>query len=213
VLTLPEYVMREPLPLATIHEAILDFCRGRTDVCVFGAQALARHTGVPRMTQDVDIMAEDPAGVAAELARRLSTIFPHEMAARVRTVRRGERVLGHRVYQLRSDERGGSRHLADVRILDVPREALEVVEGIQFTGPELTLAMKTFAATVRADPVKRAQDRVDVMRLVRALPDVTATDLEPLWTAMGAPPSVRSTFEDLQGETATATATDGDDFY
>jgi hypothetical protein len=35
MLTATEYHMREPLPLATIHESILDFCRGRTDVVVF----------------------------------------------------------------------------------------------------------------------------------------------------------------------------------
>ena len=29
-LTFQEFVMREPLPLATIHEAVLDFLRGRT---------------------------------------------------------------------------------------------------------------------------------------------------------------------------------------
>ena len=56
--------MQEPLPLATLHEAILDSCRGRADVCVFGAHALSRYTRAPRMTQDVDLMAEDPGACA-----------------------------------------------------------------------------------------------------------------------------------------------------
>lgn len=30
--------MREQLPLATIHEAVLEFLRGRDDAVVFGAQ-------------------------------------------------------------------------------------------------------------------------------------------------------------------------------
>jgi len=31
VLTFQEFVMHEPLPLATIHEAVLEFLRGRDD--------------------------------------------------------------------------------------------------------------------------------------------------------------------------------------
>jgi len=38
-LTFEEFAMREELPLATIHEAVLDFLRGRDDAVVFGAQA------------------------------------------------------------------------------------------------------------------------------------------------------------------------------
>ena len=30
-LTFREFAMREPLPLATIHDAVLEFLRGRTD--------------------------------------------------------------------------------------------------------------------------------------------------------------------------------------
>ena len=39
-LLLREYVTAEPLPLATIHAAVLDFLRDRNDVAVFGAQAV-----------------------------------------------------------------------------------------------------------------------------------------------------------------------------
>jgi hypothetical protein len=39
VLTFQEFAMREPLPLATVHEAVLEFVRGRDDVVVFGATA------------------------------------------------------------------------------------------------------------------------------------------------------------------------------
>ncbi|HUH04465.1 MAG TPA: hypothetical protein VML75_20860 [Kofleriaceae bacterium] len=88
MLTLSEYILREPLPLATVQEALLDFCRGRPDVCIFGAQAQSRHTGLARMTQDIDVMADDPETVAAELAAFLDARFPHEMATRVRLVER-----------------------------------------------------------------------------------------------------------------------------
>ena len=39
-LTLREFAMREPLPLATIHDAVLEFLRGRQDAVLFGAQAV-----------------------------------------------------------------------------------------------------------------------------------------------------------------------------
>lgn len=38
-LTLREFVMQEPLPLATIHRAVLEFLRGLDDAVVYGAQA------------------------------------------------------------------------------------------------------------------------------------------------------------------------------
>ncbi len=39
-LTFREFIMREPLPLATIHDAVLEFLRGRTDAVLFGAHAV-----------------------------------------------------------------------------------------------------------------------------------------------------------------------------
>lgn len=40
ILTFQEFLMREPLPLAPIQNAVLEFLRGRDDVVVFGAQAV-----------------------------------------------------------------------------------------------------------------------------------------------------------------------------
>jgi hypothetical protein len=40
VLTFREFAMHEPLPLANIQNAVLDFLRGRDDAVVFGAQAV-----------------------------------------------------------------------------------------------------------------------------------------------------------------------------
>src|SRR5579862_365989 len=39
-LSFREHVMREPLPLATVHDAVLDFLHGRDDAALFGAQAV-----------------------------------------------------------------------------------------------------------------------------------------------------------------------------
>jgi hypothetical protein len=40
VLTFNEFAMQEPLPLATIQTAVLDFLRDRDDTVIFGAQAV-----------------------------------------------------------------------------------------------------------------------------------------------------------------------------
>ncbi len=39
-LTFREFAMRETLPLATIHDAVLEFLRGRADAVLFGAHAV-----------------------------------------------------------------------------------------------------------------------------------------------------------------------------
>jgi hypothetical protein len=53
-LTFREFVMNEPLPLASIQNAVLEFLRDRDDGVVFGAQAVNAYVTEPRMTQDVD---------------------------------------------------------------------------------------------------------------------------------------------------------------
>ena len=80
--------MREPLPLATIHEAVLEFLRGRDDVVVFGATAVNAYVDEPRMTQDIDLMSTRAIGLAEELREYLSERF--HIAVRVRTVRGGQ---------------------------------------------------------------------------------------------------------------------------
>ena len=57
VLTFREFMMGEPLPLATLHQAVLEFLRGRDDVVVFGAQAVNAYVNEPRMTQDLDLLS------------------------------------------------------------------------------------------------------------------------------------------------------------
>jgi hypothetical protein len=65
-LTFREFAMREPLPLATIHGAILfDFLAGRKDVVLFGAQAVNAYVEESRMTQDVDILSTRAAELRA----------------------------------------------------------------------------------------------------------------------------------------------------
>ena len=47
-----EIVMKEPLPLATIQIAVIDFLRGRDDVVLFGAQAVNVYVSEPRATRE-----------------------------------------------------------------------------------------------------------------------------------------------------------------
>ena len=49
-LTFREFATREPLPLATIHDAVLDFLRGRDDAVLYGAQAVNAYVDESRMT-------------------------------------------------------------------------------------------------------------------------------------------------------------------
>lgn len=110
-LTFREFVMREPLPLATIHDAVLEFLRGRTDAVLFGAHAVNAYVNESRMTQDVDILSPRAAEFAEELRASLSQRF--HIAVRIRTVANG---LGLRLYQVRKPE---NRDLVDVRRVDV----------------------------------------------------------------------------------------------
>src|SRR5213078_1113385 len=107
VLTFREFVMREPLPLATIHEAVLEFLRGRDDVVVFGAPAVNAYVSEPRMTQDIDLMSTRAAELAEELREHLSERF--HIAVRVRVIGAGK---GFRLFQIQQPR---NRHLVDVR--------------------------------------------------------------------------------------------------
>lgn len=46
-LTFQEFIMREPLPLATIHDAVLEFLRGRDDAAATTPSSLERRQSTP----------------------------------------------------------------------------------------------------------------------------------------------------------------------
>src|ERR687886_2996243 len=92
-LTFEEFTMREPLPLATVHEAVLEFLRGRDDVVVFGATAVNAYVSEPRMTQDIDLMSPRAAELAEEIREYLSERF--HIAVRVRMIGEGK---GYRIF-------------------------------------------------------------------------------------------------------------------
>lgn len=162
-LSFREAVMREPLPLATIHDAVLDFLRGRTDAVLFGAQAVNAYVDEPRATQDVDVMSTRAADLAEDIRAHLNQKF--HIAVRVRNVRDG---LGYRIFQLRKPE---SRHLVDVR--PVPAfPPTRVVDEVMVVAPAELVANKVTAFHRRQGKPKAFSDRRDLAVLLLAFPEL-----------------------------------------
>jgi hypothetical protein len=161
VLTFQEFAMREPLPLATVHEAVLEFVRGRDDVVVFGATAVNAYVSEPRMTQDIDLMSTRAAELAQELRDFLSERF--HIAVRVRVIGEGK---GYRVFQIRKE---GNRHLVDLRpIATLPQADLIVVT------PAELIARKVISLHSRRGQPKAGTDWRDVAMLLLAFPNLKA---------------------------------------
>ncbi len=161
VLTFKEFIMREPLPLATIHEAVLEFLRGRDDVVLFGATAVNAYVSEPRMTQDIDLMSTRAAELAEELREHLSTRF--SIAVRVRVIAKGK---GYRLFQVR---KSGNRHLVDVRhVASLPRS--ELIEDILVMSPAELIARKVISFHARRGQPKAGTDWRDLAMLLLAFP-------------------------------------------
>jgi hypothetical protein len=163
VLTFKEFAMSEPLPLATIQEAVLDFLRGRDDVVVFGATAVNAYVAEPRMTQDIDLMSTRAAELVRELCEYLSERF--HIAVRVRVVGEGK---GYRVFQI---QKSGNRHLVDVR----PVTALPTsqrIENILVISPPELIARKVVSYYSRRGNPKAFSDMRDLAMLLLAFPDL-----------------------------------------
>ncbi len=71
-LTFREFAMREPHPLATIHDAVLEFLRGRDDAALYGAQAVNAYVDVKRMSEDVDVLSPRAKELAHDLRDHLA---------------------------------------------------------------------------------------------------------------------------------------------
>ena len=155
--------MREPLPLADIHEAVFEFLRGRTDAALFGAQAVNAYVGEPRMTQDVDVLSTRAAELAEELRQHLASKF--HIAARAREVAEGK---GFRVYQVRKI---GNRHLVDLRFVET-MPAVQVFEDIQILAPAELLAAKVIAYQARRNNPKSGTDWRDITMLLLMFPEL-----------------------------------------
>ena len=153
--------MREPLPLATIHEAVLEFLRRRDDVVVFGATAVNAYASEPRMTQDIDLMSTRAPELAEELREYLSERF--HIAVRVQNVRGGK---GYRLFQV---QKKGNRHLVDVRPVESLPQSQEVEEVWVLNPPEL-IARKLISFNARGGQPKSFTDMRDLAMLLLAFP-------------------------------------------
>jgi hypothetical protein len=162
-LTFREFVMKEPLPLAIVHRAVLDFLHHRDDAALFGAQAVNAYVQEARMTQDVDILSPRAAELAEEIRKFLNDRF--KIAARVRKVRQG---LGYRIYQV---QKAGNRHLVDVRPIEAFPPTQRVDDVLVVSPPEL-IANKVAAYHRRKGSPKAFTDRRDLAILLLQFPDL-----------------------------------------
>ena len=162
--------MREPLPLATIHEALFDFLRGRKDVVLFDAIAVNAYVSEPRMTQDIDLLSTDAKNLAEELKSFLSEKF--HIAVRIREISD----KGLRIYQVRKE---GNRHLIDVRFIsNFP--ATEIVEEIQVLSPLELIVSKVISFQSRYGKPKSWTDRRDIAGLLLRFPELKGKVAENL---------------------------------
>ena len=149
-----EIVMKEPLPLATIQIAVIDFLRGRDDVVLFGAQAVNAYVSEPRATQDVDLMSTRASELAEELRGHLSQVF--HIATRVRVIKEG---AGYRIFQL---QKTGNRHLVDVRsVASFPQH--QRLDGVLVLSPAELIASKVISYRRRLNK-QQAQVRYGLAR-------------------------------------------------
>jgi Nucleotidyl transferase AbiEii toxin, Type IV TA system len=189
-LTFREFIMREPLPLATIHDAVLEFLRGRTDAVLFGAHAVNAYVDESRMTQDVDILSPRAAQLAEELRSYLSNRF--QIAVRIRSVAHG---LGHRLYQVRKPN---NRHLVDIRSVDaLPDHA--IIEGVMVVSPAELISEKVQSMVSRARSAKGPSDLTDIRRLLLTFPELKIFEgpIAERLRAVGSPDAVLDAWREI----------------
>ncbi|MCR4315572.1 MAG: hypothetical protein NUW37_04390 [Planctomycetes bacterium] len=204
MLTFREFMLKEPLPLSTIHDAVLKFLRGRDDVVVYDAHAVNAYVDEPRMTQDVDIMALNGEKFAEELRKFIADKF--HIAVRVRNIRDG---LCYRIYQVRKD---GNRHLVDVRPVDSLPTAT-MVEEVPILAPAELVAAKVISFKQRKGKPKSGSDWRDLAILLLTFPELkteTGKVKESLESS-NASPAVFDTWREIV-ETEITPESDEDEF-
>ena len=185
--------MREPLPLATVHEAVLEFLRGRDDVVVFGATAVNAYVSEPRMTQEIDLMSPRAPELAEELREFLSERF--HIAVRVRVIGAGK---GYRVFQIQKE---GNRHLVDVRpVTSLP--ASQRIEDVPIATPPELIALKVVAYHTRRGNPKSFSDRRDLAMLLLAFPHLKKESgpVEASLKSLGVSEEVLNSWRELVSE-------------
>jgi hypothetical protein len=162
-LTFEEFAMREQLPLATIHDAVLEFLRGRDDAVMFGAQAVNAYVSEPRMSQDIDLVSTRATELAEELREYLSERF--HIAVRVRVIGAGK---GYRLFQIQKPR---NRHLVDVRYVESLPHSERIEDVLVMSPPEL-IAHKVIAYHARRGQPKAGTDWRDLAMLLLTFPEL-----------------------------------------
>ena len=196
--------MGEPVPLAAIQTAVLEFLRDRDDVAVFGAQAVNAYVDEPRMTQDVDILSPRAAEIAEEPRSMLAERF--KIAMHVRQVVAGR---GYRVSQIRKPS---NRHLVDVRQVDTLPPTRRLGK-LLVVSPEELVASKLLAYHRRRGKPKAGTDWRDLAMLLLTFPELkTSTGpVRERLDAAGVDAGVLATWEEFV--TLEIVAEDGDDEF
>ncbi len=155
--------MRETLPLSNIHGAMFEFLQGRTDVVLFGAQAVNAYVSEPRMTQDVDLLSTRAGELAQELKEFLSEKF--HIAVRIREIAEGK---GFRIYQIRHE---GNRYVVNLRMIsEFP--ATETIEDILVLSPVELIVSKVISYYSRQGNPKAGTDYRDLGMLLLRFPEL-----------------------------------------
>ena len=192
-LTFKEYAMKEPVPLATIQDLVLEMLRERDDAVLFGAQAVNAYCDEPPMTEDIDILSPNAKSLAEEIRSELASRF--HLAIRVRELRGGR---DYRVFQARKPV---NRHLVDVEsVLTLP--PAERIEGVLVvTVPEL-IARKVVAMHRRRGQPRAGTDWRDLATLLLKFPELKTESgpVEARLHALGADPEELLAWRDLVQE-------------
>jgi hypothetical protein len=163
IITFHEFAMNEPLPLASIQNAVLEFLRDRDDGVVFGAQAVNAYVAEPRMTQDVDVLSTRAKELAEELRVHLGELF--HIAIRVREIGEGH---GFRLFQI---QKSANRHLVDVRPIETLPSA-QRVQGVLVLAPAELIASKVVSYYRRRGQPKSGTDWRDIAVLLLQFPEL-----------------------------------------
>src|SRR5438045_7603647 len=189
-LTFEEFAMREQLPLATIHDAVLEFLQGRNDVVVFGVQAVNAYVSEPRMSQDIDLLTTHADSLAEELRLFLSDRF--HIAVRVRMISAGK---GYRLFQIAKPR---DRHLVDVRNAESLPHAERIEDVLVMSPPEL-IAHKVIAYHSRRGQPKAGTDWRDLAMLLLTFPELKKEEgaVSEALKSMGVQDDVIKTWREL----------------
>ena len=195
--------MREPLPLATIHDAVLEFLRGRDDAVVFGAQAVNAYVGEPRMSQDIDLVSTRAAELAEELREHLSERF--HIAVRVREIGGGR---GYRLFQIQKPR---NRHLVDLRTVEALPHA-ERIEDVLVTSPPGLIVQKVISYHARRGQPKSGTDWRDLAMLLLTFPELKQEQgaVSEALKSIGANEEAMKTWSELVAQKIVEPEEDGD---